>query len=75
MTRRYEEVRHAALLPGQTFRAEFSHPGGQLSDSRSWYTKSCRQLALVHLRSHSWIPLFELLLKLLPSGNIFDPVE
>jgi hypothetical protein len=30
MTRRYEEVRHAALLTGQTFRAEHCHSGGQL---------------------------------------------
>jgi hypothetical protein len=28
VTRRYEEVRHAALLAGQTCRAEPCHPGG-----------------------------------------------
>lgn len=31
MTRRYEVARHAALLAGQSFRAELCHSGGQLS--------------------------------------------
>jgi hypothetical protein len=31
VTERYEEVRHATLLGGQTFRAELYHPDGQLS--------------------------------------------